>query len=31
MNEGTEQVWDAQHAERAQALISRLLSRYLSI
>ena len=31
MNEGPEQVWNPQHAERAQALISRLLSRYLSI
>jgi N-formylglutamate deformylase len=30
MNEGPEHVWDPQRAERAQALISRLLSRYLS-
>jgi N-formylglutamate deformylase len=30
MNEAVEQVWDPQRAERAQALISRLLSRYLS-
>jgi N-formylglutamate amidohydrolase len=30
MNERPEHVWDAQRAERAQALISRLLSQYLS-
>jgi N-formylglutamate deformylase len=30
MNEAPEHVWDAQRAERAQALISQLLSRYLS-
>ena len=30
MNEAPEQVWEPQRAERAQALISRLLSKYLS-
>jgi len=30
MNEAAEHIWDAQHAERAQALISRLLQKYLS-
>jgi N-formylglutamate deformylase len=30
MNEAPEHVWDAQRAERAQALISRLLSKYIS-
>ena len=30
MNEAVEQVWDPQRAERAQALILRLLSKYLS-
>jgi N-formylglutamate deformylase len=30
MSEAAEQVWDAQRAQRAQALISRLLSKYLS-
>lgn len=30
MDEAVEQVWDAQRAQRAQALISRLLAKYLS-
>jgi N-formylglutamate deformylase len=30
MNEGSEQLWDARHAERAQSLIARLLEQYLS-
>lgn len=30
MNESAEQVWDPQRAERAQALISKLLNKYLS-
>ncbi|HEY7641054.1 MAG TPA: N-formylglutamate deformylase [Steroidobacteraceae bacterium] len=30
MNEATEQLWEAQRAQRAQALISRLLDKYLS-
>jgi N-formylglutamate amidohydrolase len=30
MNEQLEQVWDAQHAQRAQVLIEKLLRKYLT-